>query len=58
MSRAALVTKAEARRLAETAKATGCAVEIEREGKIVRFVPTIPAAPQTEPVDDKGRGYL
>ena len=58
MSRAALITKAEAKRLAETAKATGCAVEVEREGKIVRFVPAIPEAPEAKHVDEKGRGYL
>jgi hypothetical protein len=58
MSRAALVTKAEAKRLAEAAKATGCAVEVEREGKIVRFVPVIPETPKAKQVDEKGRGYL
>ena len=58
MSRAALVTKAEAKRLAEAAKATGCAVEVEREGKIVRFVPAIPETPKAKQVDEKGRGYL
>jgi len=58
MSRVALITKAEAKRLAEAANATGCAVEVESKGKVIRFVPAINMPAKPVQVDDKGKGYL